>query len=167
MRRLLCVLLCLLPLPSARAVDEDGLRPPTGMVIALPDTQLLNVRAMPKKDASTYGQARGGEDVYVTSIDGDWATIDYDGHTAYVLLKYLEITAEIDCVVRSDGRVRVREKVGGKVEGFLHDGDQVLVKAWRYGSDGTLWARLSTGYVMADFLELISNTDEEDTPFGE
>lgn len=167
MRRLMCILLCLLPLSSARAVDEDGLRPPVSMSVALPDTQLLNVRTVAKRDASTYGQARGGEDVYVTSIDGDWATIDYDGHTAYVLLKYLEITAEVDCVVRSDGRVRVREKVGGKVDGFLHDGDKVLVKAWRYDSDGSLWARLSTGYVMANFLEPITNTDEEAALYGE
>lgn len=165
MKKLLCILLCCLPLSSALAVDEEGLRPPISMVVALPDTQLLNIRTMAKKDASTYGQTRGGEDVYVTSLDGAWATVDYEDHNAYVLLKYLEITAEVDCFVRSDGRVRVREKVGGKVSGFLHDGDEVFVKAWSYDSDGKLWARISTGYVMADYLELPNN--EEETTYGE
>lgn len=159
-RFILCLLCLLLPIP-ALAVDDEGLRPPIHMTITLPDTQLLNIRAQAKKDASTYGQARGGDDLYVASIDGDWATVDFDDHTAYVLLRYLEITAEVDCTVRSDGRVRVREKPNGQIGSFLHDGDEVLVKAWSYDSAGTLWARISTGYVMASFLELIESSNEE------
>lgn len=160
MKRFFILILCLLLPVAALAVDEEGLRPPLHMTVALPDTQLLNIRTQAKKDASTYGQACGGEDLYVSSIDGDWATVDYDSHNAFVLLRYLEITADVDCLVCSDGRVRVREKPSGKVTGFLHDGDMVLVKAWRYDSTGALWARLSTGYVMASFLELIESTEE-------
>ena len=160
-RQAACLLLCLAVPFAALAVDDEGLRPPTHMTITLPDTQLLNVRSQAKRDASAYGQARGGDDLYVTSIDGDWATVDFDGHDAYVLLRYLEITAEVDCVVRSDGRVRIREKPGGKIADFLHDGDEVLVKAWCYDNAGALWARLSTGYVSAAFLELVASTEDD------
>lgn len=162
MKRLLVLVICLLlTATTAAAVDEEGLRPPIYMTITLPNTQLHNIRAQPKKEASTLGQARGENDLYVTSLDGDWATVDSDYGTGYVFVSYLEITAEADCVVRSNGRVRVREKPGGSVAGFVYDSDEVFVKAWRYDSKGVLWARLSTGFVMASYLELQETDDEE------
>lgn len=162
---LVMLMLLLLPI-GATAVDDEGLRPPVYMTVSLPDTQLLNVRKQAKKDASTWGTQRGGAQLYVTDLDGAWATVDYDGETGYVLVSFLEITADVDCAVVSDGRVRIREKPGGKVVSFLHDGDTVHVKAWRYDSDGALWARLSSGYVLASYLEL-KETNEEDNSYGE
>lgn len=160
----LLVMLTLLLIPiGATAVDEEGLRPPVYMTVALPDTQLLNVRKQAKKDASVWGTQRGDTQLYVTELDGAWAIVDYDGETGYVLVSYLEITADVDCAVESDGRVRIREKPGGKVVSFLHDGDMVHIKAWRYDSDGALWARISGGYVLASYLELIAEDSEEGT----
>lgn len=162
MKRFLLLLLCLLLLiPSAMAVDDEGLRPPIHMTITLPDTQLLNIRSQAKKDASALGQARGGTELYVTSIDGQWATVDSNDGTGYALLSYLEVRAEVDCIVQSDGRVRVREKPNGTIDSFLHDGDEVFVKAWCYDSKAVLWARLSTGYVMASYLELVEPTEDD------
>ena len=162
---LLLTLLLLIPI-GAFAVDEEGLRPPSYMMVALPDTQLLNVRKQAKKDASAWGTQRGGTQLYVTELDGAWATVDFDGEMGYVLVAYLEITADVDCTVVSDGRVRIREKPGGKVVGFLHDSDIAHIKAWRYNSEGALWARLSSGYVLASYLEL-KETYEEDNHYGE
>ena len=157
-------LVLLLPIPTgAIAVDDEGLRPPVYMTVALPDTQLLNVRKQPKRDASAWGTQRGGMQLYVAELDGDWATVDYDGETGYVLVAYLEINADVDCAIVSDGRVRIREKPGGKISGFLHNGDTAQVKAWRYDSDGALWARLSSGFIMASYLELIAEDGEEGT----
>ncbi|MEG0513025.1 MAG: hypothetical protein RR653_09950, partial [Clostridia bacterium] len=63
----LLVMLTLLLIPiGATAVDEEGLRPPVYMTVALPDTQLLNVRKQAKKDASVWGTQRGDTQLYVT-----------------------------------------------------------------------------------------------------
>ena len=57
--------------------------------------------------------------------------------------------------VRSDGRVAVRKWVGGKVSGWLKDGETVFVR-WMGGG----WAVTARGYVMTDFLEDIGNDDD-------
>lgn len=101
----------------AFAVDAEGLEAPVYMTVCLPDSQLLNVRKQAKKTASAWGTQRGGTQLYVTELNGAWATVDYDGETGYVLVSYLEIIADVDCVVVSDGRVRIREKPGRQARG--------------------------------------------------
>ena len=170
-RYVLFLLLLSLPLSySARAepVTAADLWPPCYMTVVLPNTQLLNVRTQPKKDASTWGTFRGGDDVYVTALDGAWATVDYENETGYVQLRYLEITANVACTVVSNGRVRIREQPGGKASSYYQNGELVMVLAWRFDSDGKLWARTSLGFVMSDFLELVENDeDQEDDSYGE
>lgn len=152
---LILMLLSLIVPYSARAepITAADLWPPCHMTVALSGTQLLNVRKQPKKDASAWGTYRGGDDIYVTALDGAWAAVDYENETGYVQLRYLEITANVACAIVSNGRVRVRDQPGGKVSGFYQNGEFVMVLAWRFDSEGTLWARISNGFVMADFLE--------------
>lgn len=167
---LILILLSLLLPYCARAepVTAADLWLPCHMTVVLPDTQLLNVRKQPKKDASTWGTFRGGDDVYVTALDGAWATVDYENETGYVLLCYLEITANVACSVVSNGRVRIREQPDGKIISFYQNGELVMILAWRFDSDGKLWARTSAGFVMADFLELVeTDEDQEDDAYGE
>lgn len=141
MKRVGWLLLVVLLLPcgaDAEPVNAADLWPPCYMAVALDNTQLLNVRKQPKKSASTWGTVRGGDDVYVTAIEGAWATVDYDDETGYVLLWYLEITANVACTIVSNGRVRVRVLPGGSIDGFMQDGDSLMVLAWRFDDEGTL-----------------------------
>ena len=49
----------------------------------------LNVRSSASTSASVLGQLSRGTKVIVKAKNGDWATIDYNGQTAYVSLQYL------------------------------------------------------------------------------
>ena len=158
-KALVFLLVCSFVPASAFALVDEALAPPVYMTISLPDTQLLNVRKRPRKDASAWDMLRGGSELYVTELNGAWATVDYGGETGYAQLRFLEIPAGVDCVVVSDGRVRIRDSPNGTVLDFAKVGEILTVQAWQYDKDGVLWARLSSGYVMAAFLERVEATE--------
>lgn len=171
MKRFILLMAMLVLLPycvRAEPVSVAEVWPPCYMTVALGDHQLLNVRKQPEKSASAWGTLRGGEDVYVTAIDGAWATVDYGKETGYVQLRYVEITANTACTVTSNGRVRLRERPGGKLCGFLQDGQTVMALAWQFDDENALWARTATGYVMAEYLDVAEdNEEQEGEPYGE
>lgn len=57
-------------------------------------------------------------------------------------------------VIDSDGRVACRKWIGGKVKGWLYDGDPVTV----YWMSNT-WAVTDKGYIMSEFLRTVGETD--------
>lgn len=52
-------------------------------------TANLNVRSTPSKKGKILGKLAKGDTVAVSSVDGSWAEITYNGSTAYVSAQYL------------------------------------------------------------------------------
>ena len=49
----------------------------------------LNIRAKADKNGKVLGKVQAGDTISVSSIEGDWAAIDFNGKTAYVSKEYI------------------------------------------------------------------------------
>lgn len=119
------------------------------------DGQYVNVRNRASSQAATWGVMRTGETIEADPAqitDGFFKTT-FGDRVAYVSVRYFEIPVEDHYIVQANGRVRVRKAPGGEADGFVRPGDRIYVTAWRYGADGSKWARCTGGqYVSAEYL---------------
>ena len=117
--------------------------------------QYVNVRNQPSSSAAAWGVLHTGDliDTNPSDIKNGFFKTTYQGHTAYVSVKYFEIAVQQDFVIEANGRVRMRKSPGGKSSGFIQPGARVHVIAWQYGADGGKWGRCAGGsYISADYL---------------
>lgn len=49
----------------------------------------INIRAKADKSGKVLGKVQAGDTISVSSIEGDWAAIDFNGKTAYVSKEYI------------------------------------------------------------------------------
>lgn len=123
------------------------------MTCIVPEGQYVNVRQKARADASTLGETRNGDTIDAVSVSDGWVEFDYDGKTAYAMVKYFEIEAGSDFVIMANGRVRYRDAPNGNALDFYAVGTVVHVDAWRYDKSGNLWGRIGNHFVAAEFLE--------------
>lgn len=120
-----------------------------------PDGQYVNVRNRAFRGAATWGVLHAG-DVIETNPDeirNGFFKTTFKEREAYVSVHYFEIEEDGAYVVTGNGRVRMRKSPQGSTDGFIRPGERVRVMAWRYGEDGSLWARCTGGrYISADYL---------------
>lgn len=119
------------------------------------DGQYVNVRNRASSSAATWGVLHAGDviDVNPAEIQNGFFKTTYKEHTAYVSVKFFETAVEQDYIVQANGRVRMRKSPGGSADGFIQPGKRVHVIAWRYGADGSRWARCAGGsYISASYL---------------
>ena len=117
--------------------------------------QYVNVRNQPSSRAAAWGVLHT-DDIIETDpaeIKNGFFKILYKNHAAFVSVKYFEIAVGEDFVIEANGRVRMRKSPGGSADGFIQPGTRVHVIAWRYGADGTKWARCAGGsYISSEYL---------------
>lgn len=117
--------------------------------------QYVNVRNQASASAATWGILHTGDviDTNPAEIKNGFFKTSYKEHDAYVSVKYFEIAVGEDYTVEANGRVRMRKTPAGSTSGFIQPGKRVHVIAWRYGEDGSKWARCTGGsYISADCL---------------
>lgn len=117
--------------------------------------QYVNVRNQPASSAATWGVMHAGDviDTDPAEIRNGFFKTSFKNHEAYVSVKYFEIAAGEDYTVTANGRVRMRKSPAGSADGFIQPGKRVHVIAWRYGADGSKWARCAGGsYISASCL---------------
>ena len=119
------------------------------------DGQYVNVRNQASSSAATWGVLHTGDmiDADPSQIRKGFFKTTYTDRVAYVSVRYFEIAVGQDYIVEANGRVRMRKSPGGSADGFIQPGRRVHVVAWRYGADGSKWARCTGGsYISADYL---------------
>ena len=141
----LFLLLCLLPLG---AYAEQ-------LVCIVREGQYVNVRNQASARAAALGMLHAGDiiDTDPADIHNGFFKTTHKDRTAYVSVRFFEIAAGEDYAVTANGRVRMRKTPAGSPSGFIQPGKRVHVIAWRYGEDGSKWARCAGGsYICADYL---------------
>ena len=130
------------------AYAEEG----TTMYVCVDEDSYLNGREKPDKDSEIICFFYNGDEVNVLEIVGDWAKVDEGGEDlySYVWIDYLtsKMIDDEPRIVSANGRVRVRDEPNGELVGDIHDGDVVIVEAWR-----DEWARIANGWVLGEFLD--------------
>ena len=121
----------------------------------VPDGQYVNVRNRASSSASALGIMHTGDtiDVDPAQVTNGFFSFTFKDRAAYVSVRYFEIPEDAHYIVEANGRVRLRKTPGGDADGFIRPGATVYVTAWRYGADGTKWARCTGGqYIAAEYL---------------
>lgn len=120
------------------------------------DGQYVNVRNRASSSAATWGILHHGDTIEAKPgeiVNGFFKTT-FEDRVAYVSVKFFETVVEQDYEVEANGRVRMRKSPGGDAVGFIQPGEVVRVKAWRYASNGSKWARCTGGkYIAAEYLK--------------
>lgn len=63
----------------------------------------INIRAKADKSGKVLGKVQAGDTISVSSIEGDWAAIDFKGKTAYVSKEYItEVVVETEDTMEED-----------------------------------------------------------------
>lgn len=117
--------------------------------------QYVNVRNQASSRAAAWGVLHTGDviDTNPAEIKNGFFKTSYKDHDAYVSVRYFETAVGEDYTVCANGRVRMRKTPAGSASGFIQPGKRVHVIAWRYGEDGSKWARCTGGsYISADCL---------------
>lgn len=125
------------------------------LVCIVREGQYVNVRNQASSRAATWGVLHTGDviDADPADIKNGFFKTSYKNHDAYVSVKYFETAVGADYTVTANGRVRMRKTPAGSTSGFIQPGKRVHVIAWRYGEDGSKWARCTGGsYISADCL---------------
>ncbi len=125
------------------------------LVCIVREGQYVNVRNQASSRASALGMLHNGDVIHAdpTDIRNGFFKTDYKDRDAYVSVRFFEIAVGEDYTVTANGRVRMRKSPGGSTSGFIQPGKRVHVIAWRYGEDGSKWARCMGGsYISADCL---------------
>ncbi len=120
------------------------------------DGQYVNVRNRASSSAATWGILHHGDTIEAKPgeiVNGFFKTT-FEDRVAYVSVRFFEAAVEQDYEVEANGRVRMRKSPGGDAVGFIQPGEVIRVKAWRYASNGSKWARC-TGekYIAAEYLK--------------
>ena len=119
------------------------------------DGQYVNVRNQASSSAATWGILHTGDTIEAKPgeiVNGFFKTTFKD-RIAYVSVRFFETAVDRDYLVEANGRVRTRKSPNGDAVGFIRPGEIVRVKAWRYASNGSKWARCAGGkYIAAEYL---------------
>lgn len=155
------IMLALFVLLYAAGLTALGIDPACAetMYVAVEKGSHLNGRASPVDGAIEAKLLPGWEVEVVRTADG-WALIDGygEGGCCWVDAHYLapEQMNETACepveMRAAVDKLRVRRCPGGDVCMRLSKGDRVTVTGWMQ-MDGTRWAYIGTGWVMAEYLE--------------
>ena len=62
----------------------------------------INIRAKADKSGKVLGKVQAGDIISVSSIEGDWAAIDFNGKTAYVSKEYITKVEEEEPAVEEE-----------------------------------------------------------------
>lgn len=147
-------MLCMLALAwMLGGAGEQALAQTFTCIVA--DGQYVNVRNQASSTAATWGILHTGDTIEAApgEIEKGFIKTTFEGRVAYVSVRYFEVPVGKDYVVEANGRVRTRKSPNGDAIGFIKPGETVHVKAWRYASNGSKWARCSGGkYISADCL---------------
>ena len=122
-------------------------------VLCMPDS-VVNIRRKP--GGEIFGGATCGSDMLTDEKirNGylhvyDLAAEESEGWISTRYIVYDEPVAfHQKMTVRADGRVACRKWIGGKVSGWVNDGDNVFVYSISYE-----WAVTDRGYIRSEFLE--------------
>ena len=121
----------------------------------VPEGQYVNVRHQATQSAATWGVLHTGDTIDACpeeAVNGYFKTTFKD-QTAYVSVKFFEISVGERYIVDANGRVRLRQSPGGSAAGFIQPGEAVHVMAWRYAGDGSRWGKCAGGqYIAAQYL---------------
>ena len=121
------------------------------------DGQYVNVRNQASSSAATWGILHTGDTIEAKpgEITNGFFKTTFKDRIAYVSVKFFETIVEQDYLVEANGRVRMRKSPNGDAVGFIQPGETIRVKAWRYASNGSKWARCTGGkYIAAEYLTL-------------
>ena len=144
---LLPVFLSLFLLSSAACAEQ--------LTCIVREGQYVNVRNQASSRAAAWGVLHTGDviDTNPAEIKNGFFKTSFKDHDAYVSVRYFETAVGKDYTVEANGRVRMRKTPAGSTSGFIQPGKRVHVIAWRYGEDGSKWARCTGGsYISADCL---------------
>lgn len=148
--------LCLLALAIAAGGTVKAAKAATFTCIVA-DGQYVNVRNQASSSAATWGILHTGDTIEAKpgEITNGFFKTTFKDRIAYVSVKFFEAAVEQDYQVEANGRVRMRKSPNGDAVGFIQPGEIVRVKAWRYASNGSKWARCTGGkYIAAEYLTL-------------
>ncbi|MBP3656279.1 MAG: hypothetical protein J6K32_06230 [Clostridia bacterium] len=151
MYRMLCAMAAAMLMTAAACAAQAET-----LTCIVADGQYVNVRNRPSQSAATWGILHNGDtiDTAPEEIEKGYFRTTFNGHEAYVSVRYFEIAEERAYTVEANGRVRLRKAPGGAADGFVQPGSRVYVSAWRYAADGSRWARCTGGqYISADCLK--------------
>ena len=113
----------------------------------------LNLRWEPNKRSRVEAVAEQGEELEVTALDGQWATVQWGADTLYCSISYLSQQEPSQTngqgKIASNGRVALRDMPGGKRVGWMHNGDKVSISGVVDG-----WCRTEKGYVAQEYVEM-------------
>ena len=113
----------------------------------------LNLRWEPSKRSRVEAVAEQGEELEVTALDGQWATVQWGVDTLYCSISYLSQQEPSQTngqgKIASNGRVALRDMPGGKRVGWMHNGDKVSISGVVDG-----WCRTEKGYVAQEYVEM-------------
>ncbi|MFD3448771.1 SH3 domain-containing protein [Microbacteriaceae bacterium 4G12] len=131
--------------------------PPTQIETAYVNTTSLNVRKEPSIQGVALGYLKQGQAVRVLTKQDGWATIEYNGGTAFVSLQYLQFTTEQQPqppIVTSkkkallDVEVKQSAAYSAKTIGKINKGEEVSIV-----SEGKDWITIQyqnqTAYISA------------------
>ena len=120
----------------------------------------LNLRWEPSKHSRVEAVAELGEELEITALDGQWATVQWGVDTPYCSISYLsqqepsQMSGQGKIV--SNGRVALRDMPGGKRIGWMHNGDTISISGVVDG-----WCRTERGYVAQEYIEMEVGAHDE------
>lgn len=135
------------------AMAED----PTTMYVLVEEGSCLRVHERASMGSGVCMRLDRGDELTVYDVDKyGWAEISRAGDPGYCRIEYLSDQPPTDPVeyVTNAGKVNVRKTPGGDMVRKLERGETVTVTGWMTDKDGTAWANIGEGYVMAEFLEV-------------
>lgn len=113
----------------------------------------LNLRWEPSKHSRVEAVAEQGEELEVTALNGQWATVQWGADTLYCSISYLsqqepsQMSGQGKIV--SNGRVALRDLPDGKRIGWMRNGNKISVSGVIDG-----WCRTEKGYVAQEYVEM-------------
>jgi uncharacterized protein YgiM (DUF1202 family) len=149
---LLVALVLLMVLMSTASAEEA----PVTKVVLVDAGSWLNVREFPKAHAEVTYRMERGEELKVYSVsESGWAKVTRAGDSGYCRVEYLcdglPDTERIYCASADKLRVRTLPSAKASAAKKLRKGESVTVLAF-LTVDDIQWARVSAGFIMADYL---------------
>lgn len=129
---------------------------PTTMYVLVEEGSCLRVHERASMGSGVCMRLDRGDELTVYDVDKyGWAEISRAGDPGYCRIEYLSNQPPTDPTeyVTNAGKVNVRKTPGGDMVRKLERGETVTVTGWMTDKDGTEWANIGDGYVMAEFLE--------------
>ncbi len=120
----------------------------------------LNIRERPKAHAPVVLRLTRGDALTLYRIDADgWAEVSRAGDPGYCRATYLcdALPTGAERMRAAAGKLNVRSAPAGDVLARLKAGAAVTVRAYLTDDDGVRWANIGVGFVMAAYLEPLSD----------